>query len=358
MEDKPCGPSVEEERKKGAPQSPPPSLPNKKEASKSAPAPKDQAQSPTSEVQPPTRWHRFWQWFCRMTVAEAVMAFLTLVIAGTGIVGICLVIQSSADTKAIVAATQEQACSARKIAEASQRNATAAEGFATSAGLINSGVQDAVKKLDAQAKATQESANAAQRSANVAEDTLIASNRPWLDIQPQIAGAFTLNEQGEARFILRVDTENIGHSPAIRAVSAQSVIQNILFTPNPWQELKKTCEQATGASANGNNRGLTETIFPGKPHQEAVNLGIGPKELARSVADMFPEAKPEPYIRPVVLWCVAYRADFSDTEYQTGYVWELMRKGPDGIVPIERNSNVPMNELVIQQVWPLGVLAN
>jgi len=254
--------------------------------------------------------------------------------------------------------TKNLADAAIKTEQSARTSSQAAKDFADTAVLINGGIGDAVKKLDDQAKATQKSATAAQRSAKVAEDTLIVSNRPWLDIQPQIAGPFTLNEQGEARFILLVETENIGHSPAIRVVSAQGVIQTILFTPNPWQELKKTCEQATGASANSNNRGLTETIFPGKPHQETVNLGLSPKEIAKSIADMFPAAKPDPYIHPIVLWCVAYRADFSDTQHRTGYAWELMRKGPNGIIPIERNSNVPMNELVIQQIWPLGVLAD
>lgn len=92
----------------------------------------------------------------------------------------------------------------------------------------------AYRQLNEMRKAT----DAAKRSADVAETTLIATNRPWLDLDARLAGPLTMNEHGEARIAVEVKTENIGHSPAVSVSDAQSMIQVILLTPNPWQESK------------------------------------------------------------------------------------------------------------------------
>ena len=203
------------------------------------------------------------------------------------------------------------------------------------------------------------STNAAKSAADTAQDTLVASNRPWLELRPHIVGPLTLNEQGEIRIILQVDAENIGHSPAVRVASQQKAIQLILNTPNPWQELRNVCEQASAQSENPHNRGVTSKIFPSKPYQELINVGLSKEEVARSVNDIFPAAGTDPHIHPAVIWCVAYRADFSEVVHRTGYVWEVKRRTANGPpVDIDRNSTVPASELVIEQYWPLGPLAD
>lgn len=82
--------------------------------------------------------------------SEWVNVFLTAVIAATGVVGIVLVIQGESDTARIRDAAEKEAGAAAKSAQA-------ARDFADTAALINGGIGDAVKKLDAQAKATQKS---------------------------------------------------------------------------------------------------------------------------------------------------------------------------------------------------------
>ncbi|AXC16123.1 hypothetical protein ACPOL_6917 (plasmid) [Acidisarcina polymorpha] len=110
-----------------------------------------------------------------MDFSDAVMILLTVFIAlGTIASAIAVGFQwyemhtGGADTKAIAEAAQKQACAAHQIAEASQRNATAAEEFATSAGLINRGVEDAVKKLQLQADQASRSADATKSAADTA----------------------------------------------------------------------------------------------------------------------------------------------------------------------------------------------
>ena len=74
-------------------------------------------------------------------------------------------------------AAEKQAGAAQKIAYASKRNADAAQRFADTAALINGGIGDAVKKLDARRRA-------ARRTAGTAGEALVskAQIRPWLGI--------------------------------------------------------------------------------------------------------------------------------------------------------------------------------
>lgn len=90
------------------------------------------------------------------------MVLLTLVIAGTGVVGIILVVQGGRDTKRLVDAAEKQAC--------------AAESFSESAAKINDGISQAVDKLKIQAGANQTMALAA----NTANTNTLQADRPWM----------------------------------------------------------------------------------------------------------------------------------------------------------------------------------
>ncbi len=209
-----------------------------------------------------------------------------------------------------------------------------------------------------------EATRAAMKSADVAEATLTANNRPWLDLTPTIKSDWTVNALGEGRIAIQMDTSNIGHSPAVRVASVQDTFQVILLTPDPWTELKKTCDAARDVSANPHNRGVTYTIFPGKPYTEIINEGWSPQEMVKSIANLFPgasadKAHPDPYFLPVVAWCVAFRSDFDpNTVHRTGYVWQLWRKTPEGLRYIKKNATVPANEVVLKEFWPIGPLAD
>jgi hypothetical protein len=112
---------------------------------------------------------RFVKWLCDLKASDAMMVFLTLVIAGTGVVGIILVIQGGEDTKRLVAAAEKEACAA-------QRNADAASSFSESAAKINTGIGEAVEKLKIQAAANQTLAIAA----NTANMNTLEADRPWM----------------------------------------------------------------------------------------------------------------------------------------------------------------------------------
>ena len=62
-----------------------------------------------------------------------------------------------------------------------------------------------------------------------------------------------------------------------------------------------------------------------------------------------------PNVYPALVYCVAYRADFSTAEHHTGYVWNVrLRNGQAGINP--QNGTVATKDLVLERslVGPLA----
>jgi len=142
--------------------------------------------------------------------SEWVNVFLTAVIAFTGIVGIKLVIQGESDTARIRDAAERQAGAARKSAQA-------ARNFADTAALINGGIGDAVKKLDAQAKATQKSVELSANQFRLAQ----ASDLAVLNISlvDRVTSRFTIVNFGNLaakNIVVRVRED---HFPSIHAMN-------------------------------------------------------------------------------------------------------------------------------------------
>ena len=118
--------------------------------------------------------------------ATRAIAWLTLFIAVIAGLQLYELFEGGADTTAIAKAAKQQARSARQIAKASRRNATAAEGFATSAGLINGGINDAVSKLGAQSKAIEaarrSSIDSSSKALQATIDNFHQEQRAWVGI--------------------------------------------------------------------------------------------------------------------------------------------------------------------------------
>lgn len=158
-----------------------------------------------------------------MIGVTVVIALGTLVSAGAIILQWREMVGGSTDTSAIRTSAQQQAVSADKIRVASERSATAAEGFTTNAALIKDGIDAAVLKLDAQAKATQVAAKAAQSASKTAKEALVSSNRPWVGLIgkvtvsiPEFKGT-TNGLMMESHLFYTV--KNFGNSPALRSHS-------------------------------------------------------------------------------------------------------------------------------------------
>lgn len=168
MEDKPARGSEKEE---GAQKVPPrPTTLTKEDTATSRNTyPQKQGEESATQRKPGPRWNRLLTWLADLKASDAMMVFLTFVIAGTGVVGIILVIQSGKDTKRLVEAAENES-------RAAQRNADAAKSFSETAEKINTGISDAVEKLKIQATSNQTLAQAA----NTANTNTLEADRPWM----------------------------------------------------------------------------------------------------------------------------------------------------------------------------------
>lgn len=223
-------------------------------------------------MEPKSRWNRFIIWLCDLKASDVMMVILTFVIAGTGVVGIILVIQGGEDTKRIIKASEDQA--------------TAAEDFAKTAANINTKMDEAVGKLNLQAGELEKSAEQTARLAKAAEDantnaatTLEVQTRPWVSVDKDV-----LNDQHDTHDLrghgggnsklwthFRIRIWNYGHYPAqnVKAWFFPTSMNAPDFTD---QMLDEACRNADGP--NGMEL-VPEPIFPNVPKDVLAPVVIG-----------------------------------------------------------------------------------
>jgi hypothetical protein len=214
MNDKPDNGSQQHQGTSQTSKTPSPVLPKKEEATQTGENPNEGRAEPNNQEPPKTQFGRFKKWVWPMKFSDAVMILLTAFIAlGTIVSAIAIGFQwhemheGGKDTTAIAKASKQQVCAARQIAEASRRNATAAEGFATSAGNINNGIRDAVKKLNSQAEATSKVADQALAQANASHEIAATTGKQLTAFQDAQAAQLSIenvsiSEDAEASFVL------------------------------------------------------------------------------------------------------------------------------------------------------------
>jgi hypothetical protein len=155
----------------------------------------------------------------------------------------------------------------------------------------------------------------------VASQTLIASNRPWISIEPTIASDLIWADEG-ARITIKFNLKNIGHAPADVVTPITSAIY--LMTPghmDPAGRQKELC-----ATPKFPWRGLFGfTIFPDETDDTEANT----ESIARKDIDaaFYRENGQIVEITPALIGCVKYRHALDDLEHQTGFVriltWKL-----------------------------------
>jgi hypothetical protein len=159
---------------------------------------------------PPSRVKRFFKFF---TKSEWVNVFLTAVIAGTGVVGIILVIQGSNDTA--------------RIRDAAEKQAQAAKDFANTAASINKGVNMAVSNLGIQAGEEKTAAEAMKKLASATETSVHVAQTA---LQPSIN--FGIDNVNVSRDSITFDIKiiNEGGSSAIVTLRSCSIYDAQLRT--------------------------------------------------------------------------------------------------------------------------------
>ena len=160
------------------------------------------------------------------------------------------------------------------------------------------------------AEATQATGEAAKKSAYVAEQVLIATQRPWVTFNVELAGTLAFDGSG-ASIPLKIVTENIGPTPAM-AVLAHPVI--FCQEKQPFKALDVIKRRSGDFNPVGR---LGHTLSKGEQFTETKTAGMGLEEYEGMSV-----------ISPFVLVTVKYRLTFGDEARMTAKLYSLVRTDP------------------------------
>lgn len=198
-------------------------------------------------------------------------------------------------------------------------------------------------------------ANAATRSAATAERTLVATQRPWVDIEISVASDLIYDAAGATitfSYVLR----NHGNTPATNVVlqprfflhdfgevSEDATAFTIVRPPtDPAAELLKLCKAETISSESAAKAGwlMGHTIFPTNTAPDAMRLTIPRQAIGEAVAQ-----SAHGLVLPYLLTCVVYRFPFDAASRFTGEAFILARRDGQSIRPAD--GNIPAANLVL-----------
>lgn len=176
------------------------------------------------------------------------------------------------------------------------------ESRATGAGFVA-----AIRSL---AEATQATGEAAKKSADSAEQVLIATQRPWISLNVELAGSLAFDGVG-ASIPLKIITENSGPTPAV-GVLAHPVV--FCQEKQPF----KAIDVIKRRSADFNSVGrLGHTLSKGEQFTETKTSSMGLEEYEGMSV-----------ISPFILVTVKYRLTFGDETRMTAKLYSLVRTDP------------------------------
>jgi hypothetical protein len=165
----------------------------------------------------------------------------------------------------------------------------------------------AIKSL---ADATQATGEAATKSANSAEQVLIATQRPWMLFNVELAGSLAFDGSG-ASLPLKIVTENTGPTPAIGVVA-----HPVIFCKE--KQPFKAIDVIKRRSGDFNSVGrLGHTLSRSERFTETKTASMSLEEYEGMSV-----------LSPFVLITVKYRFTFSDETHMTSKLFSLVRTDP------------------------------
>lgn len=209
-------------------------------------------------------------------------------------------------------------------------------------------------------KNAHKAANAAIASARVAQDALVASRRPWILVDIELASPIEFDSSG-LRLTLKFSLNNKGSDPAFNVSPEWKIISNRSGPFVVIREQEKWCAE-TKQRFNGPNCGGF-TIFPDQPRsifitatmvQSDIDADVAMDEVRKMMIESGREVR-GPVIMPVIIGCVDYQFGSPPEHHQTRFAYELHDKGTNemslhgnlvlvtpGVVQEGRFSLVPM----------------
>jgi hypothetical protein len=197
-----------------------------------------------------------------------------------------------------------------------------------------------------------QSAGAANTAANTALKELELSQRPWVSMTDIAIISPLVFDSNGVRVTIRFSHNNTGHSPAIDSFDQYEFMATYLETPSPVQKRDEFCKVAGIRSERVHAteiRKYSQTWFPGQPIPATAQLSIGSADIKKAMTEIpkriFPEAPLPDFFVPTLVFCTAYRSSFTDTEYHTAYILELIDTKTEKVPTFMEHGEVPANEL-------------
>jgi hypothetical protein len=181
------------------------------------------------------------------------------------------------------------------------------------------------------ADAAKEAAKAAKQSADVAKSTLISSQRAWIRAKAGVTSPLIFDQNGASTSIW-FEITNVGNSPALNVTPNAWLLALTSGGPYPWQEQQRKCGEIRKA---GSAMGFT--LFPGENFPSEKGFGrwsLGINIRQEDIQKALPASVGGKYVSLYVYGCIDYTFPTDpNNHHQTGFVYELQKKGPDPISP-------------------------
>jgi hypothetical protein len=216
-----------------------------------------------------------------------------------------------------------------------------------------------------------------RRSIKIAEDTLIASNRPWLQLDARISSDLTF-ENGEGRISFLIEVLNHGKAPAVgmsisagvnaypkeEQIEGKPGAQPLMVRADPARELHRSCKVIAEARQRwreaGSNLGVEDTaghtIFPGNHASGTYTLTLAKKDIDAAIA------LGGGRFTAVLLASVEYQFPFHKNWGQTGIAYQVLcfdANAPGHRMQIDpARGNIPADKLRLDRTGFGGSLAS
>ena len=185
-------------------------------------------------------------------------------------------------------------------------------------------------EIQKQTTSAEISANAARKSADIAEDTMVATERPWLNVRLRPGSDLQFDEHG-GLIIIDFIIKNVGHSPAFNIYPFGQIL--ILSRQGTDLGAEQTKVFAVGQNVFNNKRNLKDSslgyvLFPTDEFSLSWPVTFSRKDIEEGY-----RMTKSKIIAPILFGCVFYRFAFDQSVHKTGFIVNINRLDPSKSIP-------------------------
>lgn len=259
-------------------------------------------------------------------------------------------------SQAIATQAITQASETTSLAKATQREADQTRVLAENAGKQADASRTIAERTTAQADATNRLAIAADKSATesaqqlaILQRQLEVSQRAWITIRNVKAeGVRTFDKRNGISINQVITFQNVGNLPATEIhvepfMYFADTSPSIIPLPQAIRNQQDTCIRGFPEPKTF-HFSISQTAFPTVSKDFHFGAGIPlnyPNEVSAGGR-----------IEPMLVGCIYYKFSSSDRVHETGFIYQVMRRKPDGaLVNLRLGEDVPADEIVFADYW-------